>query len=259
MKPFELLRKNSRIIGAMMMREIVTRYGREGLGFFWLAAEPLLFCLFVIVLWSFMRANNEHGIGLGPFVMTGYMSMLIIRHVLSSCMAAVQANVGLLYHRQVSIIHIYASRIVLEFLGNSIAFLIVYIILLMLSQVQLPSDVILLIGGWTLLLVQSAGVSLILSGMAMRYDFIDRIVPVLQYGLIPISGAFVMAAWLPQEFRDILLRIPFPHAVEMIRAGVFGEFVKTYYDVNYAVLWAIGLNILGLLLVSRARHYLDVE
>ena len=44
-------RRQGRIIGALMMREIVTRFGREGFGFLWLIGEPLLFCMGVIVMW----------------------------------------------------------------------------------------------------------------------------------------------------------------------------------------------------------------
>jgi capsular polysaccharide transport system permease protein len=247
------------VIGALMMREIITRYGREGLGFLWLVAEPLMFCLFVLVLWSFIKPEYEHGIRLGAFVMTGYMSMLLIRHVTSSSMAAIQANVGLIYHRQISVLHIYISRAMLEILGTSIAFVVVYLILLTLGQVSLPHDMLKILGGWSILAVQSTGLAWILAALALRSDAVERIVPVLQYGLIPVSGAFVMAAWLPQEYRDILLIVPFPHAVEMVRAGVFGEFVPTYYNVSYALFWALGMNLLALLLLARARHHLEAE
>ena len=53
--------------------------------------------------------------------------------------------------------------------------------------------------------------------------------------------------------------MPLPHAVEMLRAGVFGEFVKTYYDPYYGLAWGAGLNILGLLLIASSRDQIDVE
>jgi capsular polysaccharide transport system permease protein len=147
----------------------------------------------------------------------------------------------------------------LEILGTSIAFVVVYLILLTLGQVSLPHDMLKILGGWSILAVQSTGLAWILAALALRSDAVERIVPVLQYGLIPVSGAFVMAAWLPQEYRDILLIVPFPHAVEMVRAGVFGEFVPTYYNVSYALFWALGMNLLALLLLARARHHLEAE
>jgi capsular polysaccharide transport system permease protein len=44
------------VIGAVMMRELHTRYGRENLGFVWLIVEPLFFCLGVMVVWTVTTA-----------------------------------------------------------------------------------------------------------------------------------------------------------------------------------------------------------
>ena len=82
-----------------MMREIVTRFGREGFGFLWLIGEPLLFCMGVIVMWSIIKPEYEHGIRIAPFVMTGYMCLLLLRHQISYSQGAVQGNVGLLHVR----------------------------------------------------------------------------------------------------------------------------------------------------------------
>ncbi|MBM3613658.1 MAG: hypothetical protein FJX19_11965, partial [Alphaproteobacteria bacterium] len=41
-----------RVIGALVLREVITRYGRHNLGFAWLLLEPLVFTLGVIMLWT---------------------------------------------------------------------------------------------------------------------------------------------------------------------------------------------------------------
>lgn len=97
-----------------MMREMATRFGREGLGFAWIVGEPLLFCFGVMILWSATKPEYEHGVRLIPFVMTGYMSLILIRHLIGALSSALQANLGLLYHRKISPIHIFASRAMIE-------------------------------------------------------------------------------------------------------------------------------------------------
>ena len=79
--------------------------------------------------------------------------------------------------------------------------------------------------------------------------------PVQYMGTLP---AF-MAAWGPPAWRDAYLLIPLPHAVEMIRAGVFGPFVETHYDGFYAFGWGLVLNLLGLLLIAGARDRIEAE
>lgn len=251
--------RQGRIIGALMMRETVTRYGREGLGFLWLVGEPLFFCLGVIVLWTVIKPAYEYGIRVGPFVMTGYMCLLLIRHQIAYSLNALSANVGLLYHRQVTPLHIYISRFLLEFGGATLAFVVVYVILLSLRQVGLPKDLGLFYMGWFSLAFLSFGMGLTISAIAIRYETFERLTQLITYLLIPLSGAFFMASVVPHQYRDEYLLIPLPNSIEMVRAGVFGEFVETHFSAYYPWIWAGGLIALGLILLRLVRGYIDVE
>jgi ABC-type polysaccharide/polyol phosphate export permease len=46
------MRYEIRVIGALLMREILTRYGRHNIGFMWLFVEPMMFTLGVLALWT---------------------------------------------------------------------------------------------------------------------------------------------------------------------------------------------------------------
>ena len=48
----ESWRIQRRVIWALVMREILTRYGRHNIGFLWLFVEPMIFTLLVTLLWS---------------------------------------------------------------------------------------------------------------------------------------------------------------------------------------------------------------
>ncbi len=253
------LRRHLNIIGALMMRETTTRFGREGLGFLWVVGEPLVFCLFVLVMWSLIKPAYEHGIRLGPFVMTGYMSLLLLRHQIGFSMYALQSNIGLMHHRQISVLHLFLARNLLEFAGGTAAFLVVYVLLVALGQVSLPASWLLLYSGWILLAQMGNGTAIIMAATSMRSDLMERLVPVLTYALIPVSGAFFMVGWIPDRFREPFLLVPYPNAIEMIRDGVFGEFVPTYYHPVYAVVCAGLLNLIGLLLLASSKDHVDVE
>lgn len=251
--------RNATIVGALMKREMVTRFGREGLGFAWLIAEPLVFCFGVMILWSFTKPAYEHGVRLAPFVMTAYMSLILLRHLISFLNGALQANMGLLYHRQITPIHIFTSRILLEILGGGTAFVGVYAILFAMGEVGLPHDYLLLYTGYIILAWTGVGFSLILAGIAMRYEFFEKFVTLISYLLIPLSGAFVMVAWVPPQYQEFYLKVPFTHPIEMIRAGVFGEFVETHYEFGYPLLVGAIMNIAGLLLIAGARDRIETQ
>lgn len=252
-------RKHALLVGALIRREIVTRYGREGLGFFWLVLEPLIFCFGVMGLWSLMKPEYEHGIRVAPFVMTGYMCLLLFRHMTGALSMALQANTGLLHHRHIKPLHIYAARIVLEVVGGTMAFIITYIILLILGVVSPPHNILLVYQGFYTLAWLASGFSLTFAALAIRFEVAERITPVLMYTMIPLSGAFIMVDWLPDRYQWIYLLNPLPHTVEMVRAGVFGEFVPTHYDPLYPIAWAAGLSLLALVLLAQNQSRLEFE
>lgn len=254
-----VISRHARVVRALMLRELITRYGRESLGFLWVVGEPLIFCIGVIGLWAIARPDYEHGVRVGPFVMTGYMALLLLRHQIGYSLNALSANGGLLYHRAIQPLHLYAARNLLEFLGATGAFLIVYLALAALGQIGPPSDWLLLYGGWFMLALQGLGLALIFSALTIRFSVMERVTPLLTYLLIPISGVFFMVAWLPERFQDDFLLIPLPHAVEMIRAGVFGEFVETRFDPIYGWSWGVALLALGLVLLAGVRDRIEPE
>src|SRR5271167_2918727 len=96
----QCLRIQRRVMHALLMREVITRFGRENLGVLWLVGEPMLFTLGVTTLWT--AAGLSHGISSIPvvaFAITGYSSVLMWRNSANKCGEGIAANKSLLYHR----------------------------------------------------------------------------------------------------------------------------------------------------------------
>jgi len=253
------LRGHGRIIVALLLRELATRYGRANLGFLWTVAEPLLFCVGVIGLWAVVKPPFEHGLKIVPFVVTGYMPIIMVRHMINQSLGCVRSNGGLLYHRQITLTHLFAARLSLEFAGVSAAFAVVVLVLVLLGQTAPPADLLLLYGGWSLLAWLSAALALVLGAISELAEAVERVVGLFTYLLVPLSGTFYMVAWLPEPFRKAVLYLPFIHPVEMIRGGFFGSAARTYYDPAYAAAWAAGLTVLGLLLLLLVRRRVEID
>src|SRR6266853_2931917 len=125
-------RVQKRIIGALFMREFMTRWGRRNLGFAWLFAEPLIFAMPVIAMWSMIRAPFEHGIPMIAFVWSGYLPLLIFLHVTGPAMYTIKYNAAMLYHRQVTPLDIFSGGQGLGLIGDISAcaglFLLLYMV-----------------------------------------------------------------------------------------------------------------------------------
>lgn len=253
------MRRHGAIIWALVLRELATRYGRNNIGFLWVIAEPLLFCAAVLVLWNAIKPPFEHGLRITPFVVTGYMPIVLVRHMITYALTCVKSNASLLYHRRISLLHLFLSRALLEFIGVSLAFLAVFVILAAFGLMEPPANLGLVYAGWLLLAWISFGLALIMGAVAELISIVERFVAALTYVLVPLSGTFYMAAWLPPEYRKMVLYLPFLHPVEMIRGGFFGGAVKVYYSVGYAAAWACALTFVGLLVLRFVRQRVEVD
>ncbi len=148
-----------RVVGALLIREIYTRFGREGLGFGWIVVEPLIFAIPVLLVWSAVRAPYEHGTPLMPFLWSGYLPLLLFRHMGGRMLLFVRVNAGLLYHRQVTIFDIFAARCMLEIAWNLTAVVASFAFFYAVGLLEPPRDLPMFYLGYFFMIWWSAAVA----------------------------------------------------------------------------------------------------
>jgi ABC-2 type transport system permease protein/capsular polysaccharide transport system permease protein len=248
-----------RVIGALLMREILTRYGRHNIGFLWLFVEPMIFTLGVTILWNITPHHVAGGVTITAFVLTGYSCVLLWRNMPNRCVGAIGPNASLLYHRQVKPIDIYVSRILLEAIGATISFIILSFVFINVGLVNPPHDILVVFEGWMLLVWYAASISLIVGALSEKTEILEKVWHIIQYLMIPLSGSFFMLNSLPQQARDFLMYIPTVNCTEMIRAGYFGPVAPFFYDLPYVVVCNLGLTVLGLCQVRSVSRGISID
>src|ERR1700677_1368663 len=141
---------NLRIIGALMMREGMLRYGHESLGFFWVMGEPLFLTGGVMVMWTITGATHGHGIGIVPFALSGYMMITLWRHLTGRAVHSIRVNAGLLFHRNIRLLDILIARCMLEVLGILTAFFVAGVPLTLLGVTGPMTDPLAFVTGYLL-------------------------------------------------------------------------------------------------------------
>jgi capsular polysaccharide transport system permease protein len=256
---WENLAVQSRVVGALLIREVYTRFGREGLGFAWIVAEPLIFAIPVLLVWSAVRQPYEQGIPIMPFLWCGYMPILLFRHVGGRMLLFIRVNAGLLYHRQVTIFDIFLGRFLLEVGSNLSAAVASGVFFYSIGLIDLPQDLPLFYLGYFFTIWWCAVAGLIIGGLSERTDWTEKIWMPYSYLYMFFSGFFYMAAWLPPAVREVALYQPYTQAYEMIRGGMFGSAVETYGDPAYTTFILAVLTLIGLLIMRDSRKYVVTE
>jgi ABC-type polysaccharide/polyol phosphate export permease len=247
-------------VGAIMMRELMTRWGRRNLGFAWLFCEPLVFALPVIAVWSYVRAPYEHGLPMVAFVWTGYMPVLIFRHVTGGAMSSIRSAAALLYHRRVTPLDLFIGRQGMEALGNLASVVVSFVILYMIGAIELPENYTLMFLGFIYTAWWALCVALILAVLSERYEWVGHIWAPIAYLYLFYAGFMFLADWLPARWRGAVLAVDPPlHCYEMIRSGLFGFRMHAHYDIAYLTFVLATLTAIGLWLMRDVRKHLELE
>lgn len=243
-----------RVIGALLMREVLTRFGRHNIGFLWLFVEPMLFTLGITALWYFAGANHGSSLPIVAFALTGYSSVLLWRNMPARCAQAIEPNRALLVHRRVRVLDLFLTRILLEAAGASISFLFLSIAYIAVGALDPPEDVLEVIAAWLLLAWFGGALALFIGTLAFFSELVDKIWHPFSYILFPLSGSGFLVSVLPPQGREAVMYVPMVHGVEMLREGYFGSKVVSYYDPWYIIGFSAVLTIVGLLLLRRVTR-----
>lgn len=236
-----------RVVGALLIRETLTRYGRHNIGFLWLFAEPMLFTLGVTALWTATKTVHGSDLPIVAFALTGYSSVLLWRNMPGRCIGALWQNLALLYHRNIKVLDIYLARILLEFGGATMSFAVLGTVLVSLQLLDPPQDVTKVIAGWLLLAWFGGALAIALGALSHRSELVEKLWHPAAYLLFPLSGAAFMVSALPPFAQEVVLWIPTVHGVEMVRDGWFGDRALAIYDLGYLILFNLVLTLYGLL------------
>jgi ABC-type polysaccharide/polyol phosphate export permease len=235
-----------RVIGALLMREVLTRFGRHNIGFLWLFVEPMMFTLGVTALWTLSGASHGSNLPIVAFAITGYSSVLLWRNMPARCIGSITPNLALMYHRHVKVIDIFAARLLLEAGGATISFLVLALFFSSIGLISPPEDIGKVLFAWFMTAWFGLSLAILMGALSESSEVIEKLWHPASYLLFPLSGAAFMVDALPTAAQDFVLLLPMVHGVELLREGYFGSTFKAHYSMAYMAVWCAALTILGL-------------
>lgn len=249
----EAFRVQRTVIGALLLREMSTRFGRENLGFVWLFVEPALLGGAVGGMHHLSGHGLPGGVDILSFWVLGYIPFYLFRSVVNRAPVAIVSNQSLLYHRRITILDIMLSRNLLEG-GAVLGAMAVFVMVLGTATGIWPVEPAKIVLGMALMLGLANGISMLLAAGSVYSEMYERMTHLVTYISLPVLGAFYMVFWLPTDIQAMALWIPTVHCFELVREGQFGRAVPTHYDIPYLLGWIAVLNLFGLAALRKARR-----
>lgn len=248
-----------RVIKALMLRELTTRFGRENIGFLWIMAEPLLFAVLVGLLWRVLKGPFESGVDVIAFTVSGYIPLVLFRTTVSRAVSSFTANGSLLYHRQVKILDLILVRFFIELIGHMMGYLFIATVLNLIGIFPVPYDLGFMMLGWFYYAFFTLSIALIVAPLSEMSEIVEKFVPVTTYLMVPFSGAFYFVSSLYPEAANVALYSPPVHGMEMMRFGIFGPSIDPQFDFLYPLKFCLPCMAVGLIMCGYVRRRMVIE
>lgn len=249
----------ARVVGALMMRELHTRYGRDNIGYLWLIAEPMLLAALVALI--HMGRENHYGLDIRPvpFVVIGYTIFMTFRTIVNRADGSLDANAPLMYHRMVTIFDIQLARVLLEAAGTFLTLMILLSLAALIGLADWPARPLALVAGAGFMIWLSMGVSFLATAVTYDNNTAGRFIQPFTYILMPLSGAFFRTEWIPDPYRSWIYWLPTTQIFELARYGQFVAGDDRYFNIGYISFICAALTLFGMLAMRHIRQHIHLR
>jgi capsular polysaccharide transport system permease protein len=247
-----------RVVYALMLRDVKSRFGGRRLGFVWALLEPCFFIGLFVAIFYLIGRTSQSGLPLPLFFVTGFTPFLMFRNIYMTISDETKGDSPMLMFPQVTRIDLIVAKVIVNVL------LSITVLILLLSGCYLMGFTFRLdnplgvLRAMSLLVLMGLGLGLVIGSLVIRYEFISSITQAL-FGrpLLLTSGLFFTAEMLPPKAREYLLYNPLLHLIESLRSEMFEGFGSRYVDLPYATNFAIvlvGFGFMMLMFFDRQRR-----
>ena len=258
--PFrESLAIQLRVIGALAMRDIHTRFGRHNIGFLWMIGDPLLLATVIGILHGAAGSSHfAHGMSAVVFGVHGYTTFIIFRGIFGRAEGLIENNATMLYHRNLTVLDIIWAKSLVEGIGCCSTLFLLLAGCVWLGLGEPPERPLYLFASLGFMIWLSTAASMLVTAYTYKNHLLGRMVHPFSYFQMPLSGMGIAQEWLPGELRDIFWWNPMVHIMEMGRYGLFHVAKDDYFDFGYLALICSLLTIWGFRAVNKVRSTLSL-
>ena len=242
-----------RVLFALIMREMTTRYGRNAGGYIWAVLEPAATIALLSTIFGFVARHPALGTHFPVFFATGYMAFHVYLDTSRAIGSAATANRALLTFPRVTVIDAVLARFVLQLLTS------VFVTTLILGGLVMVFDeqIILRLEAIALSIALAAffGVAIgLFNCITFAYSPTwQTVFNLLNRPMFMISGIFFLYEDLPRAAQDILWWNPFIHITALMRVGFYPTYEASFASPAYVLACATAPFLLGVLLMRAMR------
>ncbi len=253
------LAEQARVVFALMLREIRTRFGHTRLGYFWAIMEPISHLLTLgTVFYLLNHGPAPIGDNLFLFYVTGLLPYLLFGHVAQEVMTALGGHGAVLQLPIVKRIDVLVSRSVLQLATEVFVAVVIFSLSALLGFQGMPNDPLVSVQAALCIWLIGTGIGALNLVIVEFFAAWESIFNAINRLLYFASGIYYSPIAMPDTVRDILVWNPVLQCVEWFRAGFYYQYDPHWLDRGYVLVWVAGSLVVGFAAERALRRHVAV-
>jgi len=226
-----------RVITALMLRGMDTKFGRSAGGYFWAIAEPLGGIVLLSIAFSLALRSPPIGTSFLLFYATGTIPFRGFNAMAGAVSSAIGVNRGLLAYPVVEPLDAVFARFALNFMTDFMVAAALFTGIIWFNSLIVSLDLVIIAEAFVLGALLGLGIGTLNCVLFGLFPTWKNIWSVLTRPLFIMSGVLFLFEDVPAHFRDILWYNPVAHVISLMRSGFYG----TYDAVHVSKLYVLGI------------------
>ena len=240
-----------RTVGALMLREMSTTYGRNSIGYLTAIIEPLGGIILLTFVFTLAFRTPPLGDNFPLFYATGLIPLGLFTMIASRMGMAIKFSRNLLSYPGVTIFDAILARCLLAFLTQAMVAYLIFGAILVLYDLDPRIAYEWIILALLLVTLVGFGVGTVNAYFFVRFPIYETIWSVVTRPLFLISGVIILYAEVPMPYREYLWWNPLIHATGMMRRAFYPVYDAPYISVTYMAAFGLLTAAVGLVLLLR--------
>lgn len=242
-----------RVILALMLREMTTRYGKSFGGYLWAFAEPVGMIAMLSLVFSFAVRTPPLGSNFPMFFATGFLSYLYFMEMAQFSSSAVNMNRPLLEYPRVTPIDAIIARVLLQFVTLSVVTVVILGGIIWYFDIHTIYDFRAILEAIALSTLLGVGTGVTNVFIFTVFPTYKNIWKIITRPLFLISGILFLLESMPPFVQSLLWWNPLIHITALMHTGFYPSYDALFVSKLYVASIGGGLLVLGMFLVITNR------
>lgn len=243
--------KTFRTVTALMLREMVSTYGRSPGGYIWMILEPIAgIALLSAVFAAFLR-TPPLGHNFPYFYASGLLPFTFYNAITAQIAGSIRFSSALLSYPAVTFVDALLARFLLNALTQMLVFVLVMSGIVVAFNLYPLIDWPSIFLGLAMLFSLTLSIGVANSYLQTAFPIWERLWSVTNRPMMILSGVLFLPESVPPGLRDWFMLNPLPHITSQFRKGFFATYEGVYIDPIYVFIFSLVVGMFGLLFLLK--------